>query len=209
MIKRVLLAAAMMVASPAIVSAQDVVWSFSPTSLVTSAVAPAGAGSGTAYIFSDGPFGFDAIDLDLITSDPSVLQITGGTVFDSTFNMIGSTRFDVSQLTTDGIGGGRLFALNFAQNGVNPTLGPLFDPDFVANFGASGGALLAQVNYSIVGEGTATLGFALGTNGAFQFPDIDLDPSFGTATLIVLPEPTSIALLLLGSVGLVAPRKRS
>ena len=209
MFKRILVAAAIMVASPAIVSAQDIFWSFSSTSAVNS-IAPTGTVSGTAYIFSDGLFGFDAIDLNLTTSDPNALQFTGGTAINSTFNIIGATRFDGASITADGTGDANFFAVNVVQNGVNPALGPLFDPDFVLGIGPNGAALLAEVNYNFTNSlgGPVTLGFALGTNGAIQLPNTPLNPSFGTA-IISIPEPSSIALLVLGSVGLVSRRKRS
>ena len=112
-------------------------------------------------------------------------------------------------ITADGAGGGNLFSVSATQNGINPTLGPLFDPDFNSSIGANGAALIAEVDYNIVGPGNATLGFALGTQGALELPDIVLDPSFGTATLIGVPEPSSAALMILSSVGLVARRKRA
>ena len=216
MFQRVLIAAAVMVASPAIVSAQDIFWSFSSTSVVTSAVAPAGTVLGTAYVFTDGLFAVDAIDLNFTTSDPDVLQITGGTAINPTFNSIGGTRFDESTVTADGDGGGNLFAVNVIQNGINPATGPSFDPEFNANIGPNGAALLAEVNFNIVGAGTAILDFGLGTQGAIAFtpgelpPIAVVDPSFESATLVVdIPEPSSASLLILGSVGLIARRKRA
>lgn len=210
MLKRVLLAAAVIAASPALVQAQDLFWSFSNTAAQSTAVAPAGTVTGTAYVFSAPTFGFDAIDLNLNVSDPNVIQINGGTPTNPTFNAVGGVRFDSSVLTTDGTGNGNLFSVNITQNGVNPALGPLFDPDFVAGVGV----LLAEVDFSIVGSGNATLGFSLGDQGALALPDTVLTPAFGEASftvedLAVIPEPSSLALLVLGSVGLVARRKRS
>ena len=207
MLKRVLLAAAVMVASPALVSAQDIFWSFDATSAQASTVAPAGTVGGTAYIFSSPTFGFDAIDLNLTSSDTSVLQITGGIGTNPTFAAVGGTRFDSSVVTADGTGNGNLFSVNVAQNGVNTALGPLFDPGFVAGVGV----LLAEVDYTVVGPGEATLGFALGDQGALQLPLIELFPTFGEGSFTAegIPEPSSAALLIIGSIGLVARRKRS
>lgn len=104
--------------------------------------------------------------------------------------------------------------MNVAQNGVNPALGPLFDPGFDANVGPNGAFLLAEVDFELFG-GTATLDFSLGDQGALQLPSIILDPTFGSATHTgtgddgCIPEPSSLALLMLGSVGLVGRRKRS
>lgn len=214
MLKRVLLAAAVMVASPALVSAQDIFWSFDADSAQASTVAPVGTVSGTAYIFSSPTFGFDAIDLNLTSSDTSVLQITGGAGINPVFDAVGGTRFDSSEVTatTDDVtgeldGNGNLFAVNVAQNGVNTALGPLFDPGFVDGVGV----LLAEVDFTVVGPGEATLGFALGDQGALQLPLIELFPTFGEGSFTAegIPEPSSAALLIIGSIGLVARRKRS
>ena len=207
MLKRVLLAAAVMVASPALVSAQDIFWSFDNASAQNTLVAPAGTVGGTAYIFSSPTFGFDAIDLNLTSSDTSVLQITGGTGTNPTFSAVGGTRFDSSVVTADGEGNGNLFSVNVAQNGVNTALGPLFDPGFVPGVGV----LLAEVEFTVVAPGEATLGFALGDQGALQLPLIELFPTFGEGSFTAegIPEPSSAALLIIGSIGLVARRKRS
>ena len=154
-----------------------------------------------------------------------MLLLTGGETTNPTFNAVGGTRFDSSVLTIDPLATGvndnaNLFAVNVAQNGVNPALGPLFDPDFNANVGASGAILLASVDYSVAGAGEATLGFSLGTQGALQLPDVILDPAFGLGTFTgtggdggggdpIIPEPSSAVLLVLGSVGLIARRKRA
>lgn len=207
MLKRVLLAAAVIAASPALVSAQDIFWSLSPTQALASAVLPAGTVGGTAYIFASDTYAFDAIDLDLISSDTGVLALSGGTTTNPVFDAVGGLRFDSSELTFDGTGNGNLFSVNITENGVNAALAPLFDPDFVPGVGT----LLASVDYTVAGPGNTTFGFALGTQGALSLPDVVLDPTFGTASFEVegIPEPSSIALLLLGSVGLVSRRKRA
>ena len=214
MFRKVLVAAAILIASPSVVSAQDIFWSFDSGSAVDSAVGLPNT-SGTAYIFSDGLFGFDAIDLNFSSSNTSALLFTGGTTFNPTFNAVGGMRFDSSVITIDPNGDtGNLFAVNVAQNGVNPALGPLFDPGFDANVGPNGAFLLAEVDFELFG-GTATLDFSLGDQGALQLPSIILDPTFGSATHTgtgddgCIPEPSSLALLMLGSVGLVGRRKRS
>ncbi len=67
------------------------------------------------------------------------------------------------------------------ENGVQPTLGPLFDPGFQMGVGDNGAVLLARIDFDIVGNGSANLDFTLLPNGGLQLPDIDLFPSFGTA----------------------------
>jgi len=188
MIKKVLIAAALMAASPALVSAQDIFLSFSDTAVVSTSNLTEGD-SGTAYIFSAPDFGFDAIDLNFASSDL------------------------IDALTGDG----NLFAVNVSENGVNPALGPLFDPGFVAGVGV----LLAEIDFDVVGGGSASVGFSLGEQGALLLPDIELDPDFGVAPATLtaeaaevgegedIPEPSSLALLLMGAAGLVARRKRA
>ena len=213
MFKKILLAAAILIASPTIVSAQDIFWSFDSTSVVNNIQNQIPGSSGTAYIFSDGLFGFDALDLNFTSSNSAVLLFTDGLATNPTFNAVGGTRFDASVITIDpGMTGsadnGNLFAVNVNQNGVNPTLGPLFDPGFDANVGPNGAVLLAEVNYEIGLSGAPVdLSFSLGF--ALQNPSNLLDPEFGTATINGFPEPSSVILLVLGSVGLVARRKRS
>ena len=178
--------------------------------------------SGTASIYSDGLFGFDALDLDITSSDPGVLLLTGGQALNPTFDVIGGERFDSSVFTVDADGStGNLFSVNVAQNGVNPALGPLFDPGFDAEVGPNGAFLLAEVTFDIVGEGFADIELSLGDQGVIQFPDIVLDPSFGSASLgtfagggggtpdPIIPEPSSAVLLLLGSAGMFAKRRKS
>ena len=212
MFKRLLIATVLVIASPAIVSAQDIFWSFDSTSNVTSTAGNVGT-SGTAYIFSDQPFAFDFLDLDFTSSDSSVLLLTGGMAFNDPFSTIGGTAFDSAPVTIDTAGaGGNIFAQNISQNGINPSVTALFNPAFEAEAGGGSGAVrLAEITCDIVGNGTATLDFALGTQGALSGPlGIILRPSFGTATLTTgIPEPSSLALLVLVSVGLVARRRRS
>jgi len=212
MFKNVLIVAALVIASPGIVFGQDFFWSFDSTSLQTSATEVANT-SGTAYIFVDGLVGFDAVDLNFTSSNASVLLLTDGETTNPEFGDLGSTRFNSSEITIDGAGdAGNLFAVNITENGVNPMLAPLFDPDFDANVGPNGATLLASVDYSVVGPGTATLEFNLGPQGVVVLPGLFI-PTFGSATLTAsaaaVPEPSSAALLVLGAVGFIARRRRA
>ena len=89
-----------------------------------------------------------------------------------------------------------------------------FDPGFDAEVGPNGAVLLAEVTFDIVGSGTAGLELSLGSQGIISLPDRILDPSLGSASLPVgsfpvIPEPSSAALLLLGSAGVYARRRKS
>lgn len=183
MLKNLLIAVAILIAAPAYVSAQDIFWSFSPTAATSTSNFEVGD-TASAYIFSDGPFGFDALEINLTTSNSNVLQFTGGEGFNPTFTGMSSTRFSTATVSIDSeTNSGNFFATNIGQNGVNPNLSPFFDPGFNFGVGPNGAVLLARVDFNIIGDGEANLEITLGTSGAIQFPIAVLDPSFGSATL--------------------------
>ncbi len=186
MLKNIFVAVAIVIASPAFVGAQDVFWSFSPTALETTLTdnAAAEGDTGSVYIFSDGRFGFDALDLVFETSNSNVVRFTGGEVFNPTFNTIGGERFHEPIITTE-FGDGRLFLTNLGQNGVNPALSPLYDPGFDAGVGPNGAVLLARVDFSIIANGRVDLEFSLGQQGAFVFPGTELNPVLGDAQISI------------------------
>ena len=183
MFKKCFVAAAILMASPAFVSAQDIFWSFSPTELITTSSVGVDDLTGSAYIFSDGQFGFDILDLDFTTSASDVVRFTGGEVFNPTFDVIGRTRFDSGEITVDAEGSsGNLFLVAIIERGVNPTISSLFDPGFDAGVGPNGAVLLARVDFELIGNGAADLKFSLGPQGAVELPALQLNPSFGSAT---------------------------
>lgn len=188
MLKEIFVAVAIVIASPAFVSAQDFFWSFSPTAVETNFMedSTAQGDSRSVYIFSDGLFGFDALDLVFETSNSNVVRFTGGEVFNPTFTVVGGERFHEPLISIDrGDMSGRLFLTNLAQNGVNPALSPLYDPGFDAGVGPNGAVLLARVDFLISGIGTADLEFGLGQLGAFRFPATELNPSLGVAEVSI------------------------
>ena len=197
MLKKFLVAAAIMMTNPAFASAQDIFWSFSPTEATSTTVLNFdNPTTGSAYIFSDGLFGFDAIDLQFTTSNSDVIRFTGGEAFNPTFDVLGGTRFNFSaysnELTIDADGkSGGLFLVNVTGFGVNPAISQIFDPGFVAEVGPNGAVLLARIDFELVGYNyeEVDLEFVLGPLGALQLPDNILDPTFGSATLISFAPP--------------------
>ena len=186
MFKKYFVAAAIMMANSAFASAQDIFWSFSPTEVMStySVDFSFSNSTGSVYIFSDGLFGFDFMDLNFTMSNPDVIRFTGGEGFNPTFNVIGGARFNSAEVAIEtGGNSGNFFPINTAQNGVNPALNQLFDPGFDAGVGPNGAVLLARVDFELIGAGAVDFEFALGPQGAFEFPNSELNPSLGTAFL--------------------------
>ena len=211
MIKNFLIAAALVIASPALVFSQDFFWSLDQNSLVTTDTVAPGT-SGTAYLFSDGAFAVDALDINFTSSDSAVLLLTGGTTFNDDFLVLGTPAFNSSEVTINSGSDGRLFSASISgTQGIDPNLTEMFNPHFETGVGPNGGVLLASVDFDLLSAGAVTLDLSLGTQGALELPDIVLNPTFGSASLNVqpVPEPSTASLLVLGAVGLIARRKRS
>ena len=194
MFRKVLIAAAIVIASPALVSAQDIFWSFSPTA-VSSNTSEFANNQFSAYIFSDGLFEFEFADLDFTTSDSNVIQFTGGEAFNPSFPERGDVgpivpRFAGVDLTIDSATNtGRLFlaiAGGVIPGAVNRPVPSFFDPGFDPEVGPNGAILLARVDFNIIGGLTADLELALGTLGVSSPEFTPLDPSFGSATLDII-----------------------
>ena len=211
MFKEVLVAAAIALACPASVFAQDINFLFGgnvaeaggngPGSNVLTVTDPS-VTSGSVNIFVAPDFGFDAADLNFFSSDTSVAQITGGEAFNPT--VIPGQRFDVATLTVDvGGGSGNLIAIGVLNDNFPSPFDPLLD--------AVDGFLIARVDFDILAQGTTEFSFGLGDQGLFELPNITLNPTFGSATLEVntVPEPSSAIWLILGSVAMIARRKRA
>ena len=190
MLKKSFIAVAIMMASSAFASAQDIFWSFSPTEVISTSELYDVSQPGSVYIFSDGLFGFSALDLNFTASDSDVIRFTGGEAFNPTYATIGRKRFNFTEITVDAEGSlGRLFSVNVSQHGVNPAFA-IFDPMFVEGVGPNGAFLLARVDFELVNFGVDSLDleFALGREGAVSIDhSINLNPSLGSATLFVFP----------------------
>lgn len=157
-------------------------------------------------------------------------NLIGDTRFDSSvvsrdevLDANGNPLLDASGAPIESTTDGRFLGINITQNGVNPALSPTFDPGFDSAVGVDGAVLLARVDYNIVGAGTTTFDLFLNPDTVAPVILLDdsepdgtlvLNPTLGSGTLTVgpaaiIPEPSSLTLLLLGSVGLVARRKRA
>ena len=228
MLKKALFAAAFVVASsPAFVSAQDFFFSFDQNSAVSSTtVANSDIGStGSVFIFSDGNLDFNQLDLDFTNDNSSVVSFTGGVVFNSgaaasgaapdapggsftSFSLLDPAGVAPGVTPTDG----RLFATSFLSAGQIPGQGDNF------NSGANG-FLLAQVDFDIVGAGTANFSFIEGDLGFVDDQTGPFDADISNVGSIVveggdppvptIPEPSSAILLILGAAGMAARRRRS
>ena len=214
MFKKVLVAAAVLLACPAFVFAQGEI-NFLFGGSVAAAGGTPGANSllvedenvtgGTVNIFASADSDINALDLDFFSSNTDVAVITGGTAINPT-TIIGD-RFDSSVVTaTDDGAGGNLFSVAVLGTGLNPGF-ITFDDDS----DAEDGFFLASFDYEIVGNGTTDFTFSIGEQGIINLPDITVTPTFGSATLEVntVPEPSSAILLIMGSVAMVARRKRA
>lgn len=219
MFKKVLVVAVIAVACPAFVSAQDFSLLFGGplaeagggTATSTQTVDVNNTTNGSINIYSTSGFDFDAADLNFFSSNPSVVQFTGGQAFNPTFDVVGGLRFDASSLTTSPDGSsGNLFSVSTSENGINQALGELFDPLFdpsTGPLGSTGSFLLARVDYEIVGAGNTEFSLSQGNIDSID-PALPL-PIFGNASLTVVPEPSSAIVLFLGTVAMAARRKRA
>ena len=217
MLKTALVAAAIALACPASVFAQDINFLFGgnvaeaggngPGSNALTVTDPS-VTSGSVNIFAAPGFDFDAADLDFFSSDTSVAQITGGEAFNPT--VAGIPRFGGGDptLTVDAGGGsGNLFAVQVIAGFGFDTVLSEFDP----LFDAVDGFLVARVDFDILAQGTTEFSFGLGDKGFFEVPGNPRNPTFGSATLVVntVPEPSSAIWLIFGSVAMIARRKRA
>ena len=216
MFKKILCVAALVVAcSPAFVSAQGFQFSFDGNSITSDQTVPDSTSSGTLYIFGDGDLDFNQADLNFDHDNGGVLSLTGGRVYNPGAAGSGTqastsggafTSFDLDQLEATG---GRIFATSFLSPGQVPGSG-------AANFRAGANAfLLAEVDFDIVGAGTANFTFDVGPLGVVNDGVGQINPTLGTGSLTVegdtpvVPEPSSAILLILGAAGMAARRRRS
>jgi len=191
MIRKFLVAIAVFAASPAFVFSQDIFFLLDQGGGATG-TAETTDGSGSISIYSTFGFDFDAIDFDFTISDSSVIQITGGELFNPLYaGDFAMRRFatesSLDSVTTTSV---RVFAISFSvftnSTGLRSSLAE-YDLGFDPTVGSDGAFLLGRVDFDIVGEGTVTLGLEAGRPDPFAIllPDLVLNPVFGSATLTV------------------------
>ena len=215
MIKRALVATAILMLCPAFVFSQDFFFLFGG-GLPEAGGTPASntlnstASSGSVNIYSASGVDFDFADIDFFSSDTGVAQFTGGEAFNPAFNIVYGSRYDSASITLEpGGASGTFSTVNVLQNGIDQEIGELFDPLFDPAIGPNGSFLLARVDFDIVGAGTSEFSFAVGDLSIVELPATELFPTFGNATISTIPEPSSAIVLIMGCVAMAARRKRA
>jgi len=235
MITRFLVAAAILIASPALGLAQDdFFFAFgSGADASSSGTALTSDGTGSVFVYSAAGFEFNQFEVNFTTNAPDVIQITTAEVFNPVVAVVFGTPFarfntpvvadtdaTVDNPITPSVSGFLAGISVTEATGVGPlTAGddPLFDGDV----GPDGAFPIARVDFEILGEGVVD--FVLSVDGVDGFANVTnsgqdvefLTPTLGAATLTVsappavVPEPSSAILLILGSLGMAARRKRA
>ena len=231
MLNKILAVAAIAFLCPTLAFADDIFLAFgSGADADRASTTTADVGTGSVFIYSDGQFTFNAAALIISNNDPSVIEFTGGEAFNPQLVSNGfpiglrfnnpespNTPLNFDEVDPATLGDLTLVAV-LGAFGVGPGT-QLLDPLFDQEVGVNGAFPLARVDYNIVGIGSVDLELSLGENGvAFVDSSTDpiinnvLSPELGSASLTVgpsvIPEPSSLALLMLGSVVLITRRKR-
>ena len=214
--KRFLFAVAAVVCCSSSIFAQDIFFAFGSGAASTDSqsldVTTDGT-TGQVNLYSRTGLALDGIQFGFeVNTD--VVELTGGSAFDETFNVIGGTRYNAPPLLVVEAGGGNYGGVNLTENGLGTSVGELFDPGFDAD---AGGFLLATLDFDVVGNGTAVFNPVLFGEGFRDTDFIDITDSitFGSAALTVagvdntgIPEPSSALLLAFGVAGYAARRRR-
>ena len=213
--KRFLFAVAAVVCCSSSIFAQDIFFAFGSGAAATDtqALDAADGTTGQVNLYSRTGLALDGIQFGFeVNTD--VVELTGGSAFDETFNVIGGTRYNAPPLLVVEAGGGNYGGVNLTENGLGSSVGELFDPGFDAD---AGGFLLATLDFDVVGNGTAVFNPVLFGEGFRDTDFIDITDSitFGSAALTVagvdntgIPEPSSALLLAFGVAGYAARRRR-
>ena len=224
MFKNALLAAAVaMASSPAFVSAQDFFFSFDRFTRVPTTTVSSNTATGSVFILSSVFFEFNQLDLDFTNDNSNVVSFTGGVVYnDGAANSGIASDAPIGNFTSFSLVNPNPPADGSAP-GVTPTDGRLFATSFLSrgqvysyapgNLVFTANAfLLARVDYDIIGPGNANFDFIRGDLGIVDDGVGQVPATFASGSLTVVeavPEPSSVALLILGAAAMVARRRRS
>ena len=161
------------------------------------------------YAFDNGSLG-----VSVSSSASGVINITGATVFNPSFFGGFAERWTSTSVVGAGPDGvDELLGLAVGSAGLDgglPAEGENGDP----NFNANGDFVFAKIDYDVIGSGSTILEIGeIGRQGDFLAQggvgDVSGDVAFGTATISVIPEPASLALLGLGGVALLGRRRHA
>lgn len=150
-------------------------------------------------------FANGAVGVSVTSSTPDVIQITDATVFTPVFFGGFVKRWisgSVQNLSADSID--ELLGLSIQTAGLDSSIDGNAD-------GPSGTFIFASIDYTVIGEGSTTLSLGEIARDGFIVDtgqDVSGSINFGQSTFTVVPEPTSLALLGLGALSLMARRRR-
>ena len=189
MLKKVFVAAAIIIACPAVVFAQDIFFRFGGSLPEAGGVPPTrtfvtdpDTTSGSVFIYSRSGFNFREGSFRFFISNPDVVAITGGEVFDPTFNVVGGRRFSETEIILESNSGVLNLSGISLSFGISQALGELFDPLYDPSLGPDGAFLLARIDYDVVGIGSSLFALSPNDGGVTDFlPDgeaVSLLPEF-------------------------------
>jgi len=192
----------------------------------------------TLYIWAIPTQRYDFVSLDIVSSDPAILEATASDMYNPEYmfaTVLSIIRWNepvndgvlVGDLLTDMTGAAVKLPpgdLHYALSGLYDGLTQAADPTYDAAVG-TGGFLVGEVTVQATAEGSTEVRMVVGPAKIGELPG---DVYFGTgddpvegggtiegvssdladATITVLPEPVTLALLGVGAMGLLARKRR-
>jgi hypothetical protein len=184
-----------------------------PTSAAPAVAAPITADvgtSGTLYIYENGdPENYDfangTLGVSLSSSNDSVIKFTSATVYTPEFfgGFVKRWAGTQVQLAANGTDIEILKGVSVSTAGlINPAAPTNGQPNTDANNSGSNYAF-AEIHYEVIGAGTTTLQLGVITAQPGQFLvdggiNVAGEATFGSATIVGLPEPSTLGLFALG-----------